>query len=240
MSENITGLVKKLTSKEVGAKKSTAYSICLTCDDNGEDEWFGHGFDAPQCYEGDKIAFEVEYKGDYANIVVTSLVITEEGAGGAEPEPTPPARRGRAAPASKPAGRASRGAKPAAAPARRGAKPAAAAAPAGRTRAKPASGGVTKDQYWENKEKRDIARDLIIQLQSAQNTAIATINAAIAAGALPLPAKKSADKFDALLACIDDEASRLREVYLAGGHDSTVIAGSTGEGEYDDDGGIPE
>lgn len=241
MTDSVNGLIKKITSKEVGKFNNLAYSLCVLCDDNGEEEWFGHGFDKPVCFEGDKVSFDVTYKGDYANIEVATLEITEEGPGeqaAAKPAgrrgaggDKPAARgRGRGAPAAeeKPA-RGSRGA----------AKPA--AKPAARTPAASSGGGLSKDQFWENKEKRDIQRDLIIQLQSAQNTAIATIVGAVAAGAVSLPATKS-KKFDAFCALIDEEAARLREVYLDGGHSSGPVGSTAPEEDeqYDDDADIPE
>jgi hypothetical protein len=245
MTDTITGTVKKITSKEVGKYSNLAYILCVFCDDNEEEEWFGHGFDKPVCFEGDKVSFDVTYKGEYANIDVNSMAITAEGPREPAPEPkraargaapargraAAPSRRGSAPAAEEKAARSGRGA-PAAKNATRGAsKPVASS-----------GGGLSKDQFWENKEKRDINRDLIIQLQSAQNTAIATIVGAVAAGVVALPTGKKGEKFDAFIALIDEEAMRLREVYLAGGHTSGPVgkAASQEEEQYDDDDDIPE
>lgn len=243
MTDTVAGTVKKITSKEVGKYSNLAYSLCVLCDDNGEEEWFGHGFDKPICFEGDKVSFDVTYKGDYANIEAVTMKVTEEGPGEqAAAKPTgrrgdggnKPAGRGRSVPAEdKPARSAARSG--------RGAPAAKNAARGANTPTAPSGGGLSKDEFWSNREKRDIQRDLIIQLQSAQNTAIATIVGAVAAGAVALPTKKG-DKFDAFTALIDEEALRLRDVYLAGGHSTGPIRTVEGElvEEYDDDDLIPE
>lgn len=78
-------------------------------------------------------------------------------------------------------------------------------------------GGMSKDDYWRRKEESDASRQRVIEWQSARNAAIHVAEVAVAADALPLPAKK-ADKFDGLVDIIEsitrryyDEATTVKE-----------------------------
>lgn len=62
---------------------------------------------------------------------------------------------------------------------------------------------MNKDQYWENKEKRDVRVQRQIQHQASRNSAIELVKVAVQADALALPAKK-ADKMDALVALVNE------------------------------------
>ena len=232
MSEVIGFLVKQ--SEKPTKNGGTIYNICVEVE--GKDEWFGYGFDAPHFGVDSEIEFDVEVNGEFENVIVKSLVVNDMqnepaaapakgGRGGskrgaaAKPKRTP---RGGAAPEpeEKPK-RAARG----------GAKAPAEEKPA--TRA-PRAGKADVD--WDRK-------DNLIRLQSCQNTAVATVNLAVAAGALTLPAKKGA-KFDALQALIEKEAHRLFLKYDACAddeydHDADIGAEEEGADGNDDD-GIPE
>ena len=59
--------------------------------------------------------------------------------------------------------------------------------PAPTTTSSKASGGMTKDQYWENKEKLDLERQDVISRQSSSNSAIAFMQIMSANDALGLP-----------------------------------------------------
>lgn len=76
-----------------------------------------------------------------------------------------------------------------------------------RRQAPPSGGGLTKDDYWKNREERDVETQKRIQLQASRNSAIAACSAALQAGILPVPAKK-ADAFDAFLAVVDELTER--------------------------------
>lgn len=57
-----------------------------------------------------------------------------------------------------------------------------------------ASSGLTKDQFWENKEKRDIEKDRRIELQSCRNSATAFVDLLFKLGAVDLTKVKAAAK----------------------------------------------
>ena len=95
---------------------------------------------------------------------------------------------------------------------------------------------MSKDD-WAKKDK-------MIQLQSAMNTAIALCAAAVANDLVALPTKK-ADKFDAFVALVDEEAERLHKQYLEQVYGKPARSGRGGSrntrgrgSDYDDD--IPE
>lgn len=63
------------------------------------------------------------------------------------------------------------------------------------------SPAVGKDDYWKDKEQRDIATQRSIQLQASRNSAIALVVPLAAAGLITLPAK---DKFTAVKALVSE------------------------------------
>lgn len=65
----------------------------------------------------------------------------------------------------------------------------------------------SKDEYWSNKEERDIETQKVIQFQAARNSAIAAIVGAVAQGVIELP-KTKGKSYDAYLAYIDDLTQR--------------------------------
>ena len=109
-------------------------------------------------------------------------------------------------------------------------------------------GGLSRDDYWKNKEAKDVAKDDRYQnvdiprmsFSSAQERAVALVTAALAHDCLKLPGKK-ADKLDALYDIIDEATDRfflqsmhsherLAELYeerakLAEAVDNTPVAG---------------
>jgi hypothetical protein len=175
------------------------YNICL--DTGQDDEWFGHGFDSPEFNEGDEIEFDVSYNGDYANVDVDTVNIINAGSGGGS------RRGGSRGNSSRGRGGNSRG----------GSNNASRRGQSSSNRSKPApsrkSGGgkgttdtaMTKED-WAKKDK-------MIQVQAAQNTAIALVSAAVQADAVKLPAK-TADRYDAFCALVDEEAERLHQQYI--------------------------
>lgn len=93
----------------------------------------------------------------------------------------------------------------------------------------PAATGVTttasssKNDYWETKEKRDVARDAKYQdvdiprmtFCGAQEAAVKVVELALVNGALDLGTAKKAAKMDILMAAIDKVANELFRARLA-------------------------
>lgn len=67
--------------------------------------------------------------------------------------------------------------------------------------AQAAVGAGNKDDYWKEKEQRDVATQRSIQLQASRNSAIALVVPLAAAGLITLPAK---DKFTAIKALVSE------------------------------------
>ena len=91
------------------------------------------------------------------------------------------------------------------------------------------NGGLTKDQYWTNKEARDIKNDAARELGATRNTAIAIIDLMLKHEAIPLP-KKLADRQDYLFEVLDKYTNKL----MGKGYDSSpkaVEAKETSEAE---------
>lgn len=243
MSDNIvTGLVEVVSAKDT-ANGGTVYNMKVLCDDTGESEWFGCGFDEPDCDEGDEIECEVEQNGKYTNIIVDTIVVTNAGNGGGRGKAAPRGGRasgrgaqskGRGAQGKGQRGGASRGGKQTSS--RGGQRDSSSGrrenAGGGRAQSGVAKDGG-KDQYWKDREARDIEKDEIIQRQACQNTAIACINMMLTHGAIALP-KAVSDKYDAILDLVDTEAERL----YAKHHGEEYTGPDEGGEEYDED--IPQ
>lgn len=178
---DVFGTVQRIVAKQAG--RGTAHNIQM---DDGQ--WYGHGFKQPNFGEGAEISFDVEYNGQYANVIVESVQVINEG--------QPPRRQqqqgGYNGQRRSNGGGNTRG-----------------ASGGGRAPAQ-ASGGMSRDKYWENKEKRDLAVQKQIQYQAARNAAIEATKLALEQGAAALPAKKEA-KLDALLALIGEITDRFYE-----------------------------
>lgn len=230
MSDHVEGLVAKISEKAAG--KGTVFNVCLEIEGQ-DDEWFGHGFDKPDFFEGDFIEFDIEWNGEYANFDKNTVNVIEEGEGEQQKPSRKPARSsgrssgGRGGSSGKSSG--SRGSS------RSSSKPA--AKPRGGARSGAAKGGSTDDKMskeeWANKDK-------IIRRQACMNTAIALITGAVSNDLVALPAKK-ADKLDAFIALCDEEAERLYDQYEEQVYGKTAAKRGSGRGgrdQYDDD--IPE
>lgn len=63
---------------------------------------------------------------------------------------------------------------------------------------KTTAGSMTKDDYWKNREDRDQTVQRTIQYQSARNSSIATVSAALAAGILTIPKRKVSNSMRSL------------------------------------------
>ena len=224
----VTGFLLQVSEKAT-SNGGTIYNIKV--ENDGNDDWFGYGFDAPTFGVDSEISFDIEVNGKFENVIVETLeIIDNQNA----PAPARKARGGTGggrAPrggAAKPAGRAPRGG---AAPAR---KPRGQAADDKPARAPKADKKADVD--WDRKDR-------LIRAQSCQNTAVATVALHIQAGTLALP-KKKGEQYDALMALVEKETHRLflkydevaDECYDYGDEEG----GDEGNAGYDDDAGIPE
>lgn len=224
----VTGFLVKVSEKPT-SNGGTIYNICV--ENDGNDDWFGYGFDAPTFGVDSEISFDIEVNGKFENVIVETLeIIDNQNA----PAPARKARGGTGG------GRAPRGG---AAPARgaRGGAAKPARQPRGQAASEPAARAPKADKKadvdWDRKDR-------LIRAQSCQNTAIATVALLNASGSLVLP-KKKGEMYDALMALVEKESQRLflkydevaDECYDYGGEE-----GSQGEhdAEYDDNSGIPE
>lgn len=220
MSDHVEGLVAKITGKKAGS--GVVYNVCLEIEGQ-DDEWFGHGFDKPDFYEGDFIEFDIEWNGEYANFDTNSIHILEEGDG----KPSKLTR--------KPAGRGGRS--------NSGGRSSGGRGGSSSSRSKPTakSGGAAKTKGGsDDKMSKDewAQKDQMIRRQACMNTSIKLVGLLIAEGAVPIP-KKKADAYDAVVALCDEEAERLYDQY-----EEQVYGGGKKRGSgrssntYDDD--IPE
>lgn len=225
----VTGFLVKVSEKPT-KNGGTIYNIQV--ENEGNDDWFGYGFDAPTFGVDSEITFDIELNGTFENVIVETLEVLDmqnapaparkaRGAasgGRAARAPAKPARAARGA-AAKPAARQPRGSAAADKPAARAPKAAAKA-----------------DVDWDRKDR-------LIRAQSCQNTAIATVALMQAAGVLPKP-KTKADGYDAMMALIEKESQRLFIKYDEVADEVCTygepVEGAEAEGEYDDDAGIPE
>jgi hypothetical protein len=199
MSDHVIGVVQKISEKAT-RNGGTMFNVCL--DTGQEDEWFGHGFDEPEFSEGDEIEFDVSYNGDYANVDVDTVVIVSAGSGG----------RGGNRNNRNGSSRGRTGQRNSKSSSSRGGNNRRSGAPASRGARKSGAGNAPADDTKMSKE--DWAKkDKMIQVQAAQNTAIALVSAAVQADAVKLPAKQ-ADRYDAFCALVDEEADRLHERYI--------------------------
>lgn len=224
MSDFVSGIVTKINSKPTRGN-SDIWSICVDCD--GDEDWYGYGFEKPDFGEGSEVEFDIEWNGDYANVDNETFEVIElvearkkSSRGGAGRKSSGSGKRGgNSRGGRKPSGGGSRGGKSG------GGKS------SGRGGASKAKGGGKADVDWDRKDK-------LIRLQSCQNTAIAFISAAVTNGSLKLPAAKGKG-FDAFAAAVEEEAERLFGKYddiADNGYQSADAGGDDDDdGEYDDE-----
>jgi hypothetical protein len=221
----VTGFLVKVSEKPT-SNGGTIYNICV--ENDGNDDWFGYGFEAPTFGVDSEISFDIEVNGKFENVIVETLEIIDN-----QNAPAPVRKsRGGASSRGKPAGRAPRGG---------AAKPAARQPRGQAAEDKPArapKSAAKADVDWDRKDR-------LIRAQSCQNTAIATVALMQAAGVLPKP-KAKAQGYDALLALIEKESHRLFLKYdevadecFDYGDEEEGTAPKQGE-KYDDEDGIPE
>lgn len=157
--------------------------------DNGQ--WYGYGFNKPTFGEGAEISFDVQWNGQYGNVNIATLQIINQG--------QPQQQGGYNGQGRSNGGGNNRGANT-----------------GGRAPAQ-ASGGMSKDDYWKNREARDLVVQKQIQYQASRNAAIEVVKAGIDAGAVALPAAK-AKAFDALLALVEEITDQFNDATTAVGN----------------------
>lgn len=174
----VTGVVKRIMSR------GKAYNLQM---DSGD--YFGFGFDAPNFGEGAEIGFDVQYNGNFANVVKGSVEVYN--AGSPQQQQQGGYQQGRQGGGGYQGGGRSGGGN------RGGGQ--------GGGYKNKASGG--KDNYWEEKAKRDVVVQRQIQHQASRNAAIALVTGALTNGAVSLPTKKG-DQLDAIIALVDEITER--------------------------------
>lgn len=171
----VTGRVQRIMNR------GKAFNIQM---DDGE--YYGYGFNAPNFGEGAEIGFDVQYNGQYKNVIVESVQVynggqqpqQQQGGGGYQ-------NRGQGG------GRGNGG---------------------GGNYNRRGGGGRggnnnAKDAYWKEKERKDEVKDKGIRYQAARNAAIAVVDVCLKNDCLSLPAKKG-DRLDAVLAVVDEITER--------------------------------
>lgn len=101
--------------------------------------------------------------------------------------------------------------------------------------ARPSSGSaLSKDQYWSNKEAKDVEKDKRYQevdiprmtFCTAQDAAVALVTAAVAQGILPKAGSKKADQLDSVLDSVDELTERFFAQRMARCVDGAERAGA--------------
>jgi hypothetical protein len=144
LSETISGVIEYI------GQKNGFWNIKL--DDN---EWYGAGKYEPKCNKGDTVEFDIEWRGDFKNIVNKTLNVLERaqrGGGSSRGGNTQQRDSGSR-------GNSSGGYREGRTSPREQEQPARRA-------------GGSKDDYWARKEERDLETQPKIEFQAARNSAI--------------------------------------------------------------------
>jgi len=110
----VTGFLVKVSEKPT-SNGGTIYNICV--ENDGNDDWFGYGFEAPTFGVDSEISFDIEVNGKFENVIVETLEIIDNqnapaparkarggtGGGRGGRNSAPPARKPRGGAADKPA-----------------------------------------------------------------------------------------------------------------------------------------
>lgn len=191
------GVVERVNKKRIDTVngKKPVYSFLLD-----DDEWYRTGFKKPDIEEGDEVEFEYEETEYGLEVVMDTLEVTghtdpddddEDEDDDDEEEEEKPARS-----SSK---KKSTAKKKSTTKSRKKAT----------TKSKSSSSkkSMTRDEYWERKEQRDVDKDIVIQYQASRNSAIAYANVLIANGLVEVP--KTRAKKESLLADIVEEYTNI-------------------------------
>lgn len=144
-------------------------------------EWYGFGFNGVgDVVEGDTITFNARQNGNYKNGDAKSIKVVSRGGDQAQQNQQ----------------RQVSGRQP--------------YSGGGRSRSAQASGGGSRDDYWEKKAERDVVVQKAIQFQASRNAAIEVVKASLAANAVSLPSRKG-EQFDAILELVDQVTQRYDE-----------------------------
>ena len=188
----ICGVVEKVSYKDLNSGKRM-WNIKV------DGNWYGMGYTQPKFGEGGEIEFDISWNGDFANVDKDSLNIISAGnvrnSGGGNGG----SRGGNGGGYNKSSGQQRSG----------GNSSNGGGYNRGSSGSSGNAGGAGKDNYWENKDKRDIERekrdkvkDVVVTHLACRNSAIEAVGMLITAGAVSLPAKK-AEQYDAVLELVD-------------------------------------
>lgn len=192
MGEYVEGKVKAISEKDV----SGGVMRNIKVDIDGNEDWFGHGFDEPIFGKGDTIGFEISLNGDFENIDTGTVEILEA---------APKKSSGRSSRQSSGRGNSSgRNSKPAARSGGRSGGGNRNSKPAAKRSAPAKSDTLSKDE-WAQKDQH-------IRRQSAFKQALGLVGLLLANDAVKLPAAQ-AKKADAICAAVDMEADRIYDMW---------------------------
>ena len=183
----VYGVVDKVSYKEMNGRNGPykVWNVCV----NGD--WYGHGTKQPAFGQGGEIEFDIAWNGDYANINMDTLNIISAGnvrsSGGGNG-----GNRGGNGGYNKPSGQQRGG----------GSRPNGSGNSRGNSGSSGNSAGAGKDKYWEDKEKRDKVKDVVVTHMACRNSAIEAVGMLLTACAVSLPTKK-AEQMDAILELVD-------------------------------------
>lgn len=223
----VTGFLLQVSEKQT-SNGGTIYNIKV--ENDGNDDWFGYGFDKPTFGVDSEITFDVEVNGKFENVIVETLEVLDM------QNPPKAERKARGGRGGNGGGRAPRGGNSSSRAPRGESKP------ARKPRGQAADDKPARAPKAEKKEVDWDRKDRLIRAQSCQNTAIAMVDLMVKAGALALP-KKKGEQYDALQALVEKESERLFLKYDEVADECFDYDGDQGDDtgpEYDDDDGIPE
>jgi len=72
---------------------------------------------------------------------------------------------------------------------------------------------MSKDDYWVQKAAQDAERQTVISYQTATNTSVEVVNAALAQGFLPMAGKSKEDKFEVYVGMVEKVAAHFFNKY---------------------------
>lgn len=181
----ICGVVEKVSYKDLNSGKRM-WNIKV------DGNWYGMGYTQPKFGEGGEIEFDISWNGDFANVDKDSLNIISAGnvrnSGGGNGG----SRGGNGGGYNKSSGQQRSG----------GNSSNGGGYNRGSSGSSGNAGGASKDKYWEDKEKRDKVKDVVVTHMACRNSAIEAVGMLLTAGAVSLPTKK-AEQYDAVLELVD-------------------------------------
>jgi len=204
MSDMMSGIVEDISSKPTRGKNDL-WSIKV------DGDWFGHGFDEPEFDVGAEVEFEISMNGDFENVDVDTLVILQQAPDRGRGRDNRGGNRDRGRGNSRHGSSRSQGSSRASSRSNRSSGGRGSRnRSSSRSSSRGGGGGNSKEDKMTKEEWT--RKDNLIRLQSAQNTAIRTVDLLVTQGLVKLPTKK-AEHMDAIIALIEIEAKRLFDKY---------------------------